>query len=225
MKILKKNLFISKPNAKKAEAAFDMLKAKSESKSLAYNFRILIVDDDREDVMLLEEYIEDEFAKEQYSFDIVSVADFEEAMNLLSSEEFDLALIDFRLGYRTGLDLLHEIKQKGLEVPVIFVTGQGDEHTAADAFKSGALDSVIKSDLSQELVGELLKSVIENKQEVVDAEQDAKEASGKLQEDVRKIFAKTGSEAKAKSKVKTAPSYTLFLNLDKLFNALAKKAQ
>ncbi len=76
----------------------------------------------------------------------------------LEAEEYDLVLLDYRMLDLSGLEILQEMRDRGIRVPVVMVTGYGDEETAVQALKLGALDYVVKRDgyLTQ------LFSVIEN---------------------------------------------------------------
>ncbi len=59
--------------------------------------------------------------------------------------EVDVLLVDFRLAGDTGLDLLKTVRQElGLDLPVVLVTGQGNEDVAALAMRLGATDYVVK---------------------------------------------------------------------------------
>lgn len=58
---------------------------------------------------------------------------------------FDALLLDFRLAGDTGLDVLKTLRQeRGLDLPVVLVTGQGSEDVAALAMRMGATDYVVK---------------------------------------------------------------------------------
>ena len=70
--------------------------------------------------------------------------------------EFDLVLTDHNLGSETGLEMIPKIKH----LPVIFLTGSGDETIAVQAMKQGAYDYLIKADDYSHLA--VLPSLIEN---------------------------------------------------------------
>lgn len=75
------------------------------------------------------------------------------------AKRFDVLLLDFRLAGDSGLDLLKMVRQdRGLDLPVVLVTGQGSEEVAALAMRLGATDYVVKR--SNYLMA--LPAVIEN---------------------------------------------------------------
>jgi PAS domain S-box-containing protein len=58
---------------------------------------------------------------------------------------YDLLLLDYRLPGTNGLDMLRELRQvHGLDIPVVLITGQGDEGIARQAMRLGAADYVVK---------------------------------------------------------------------------------
>jgi FixJ family two-component response regulator len=70
-----------------------------------------------------------------------------------SSEEFLVSdtvgetkclILDVAMPGMTGLDLQLELRRRGHEIPVIFITGQKDENSRAQAFKQGAVKFLYK---------------------------------------------------------------------------------
>lgn len=60
---------------------------------------------------------------------------------------WDVLLLDFQLVGDNGLDLLKLLRQeRGLDLPVVMVTGQGSEDVVAQAMRLGATDYVVKRD-------------------------------------------------------------------------------
>lgn len=57
---------------------------------------------------------------------------------------FDIAILDMMLPDGTGMDLLMEIRKSGIRMPVLILTGSGNEEVAAAAMKAGADDYIIK---------------------------------------------------------------------------------
>jgi PAS domain S-box-containing protein len=73
-----------------------------------------------------------------------------EALRLLTGDEsasrFDLLLLDYRLPGMNALDLLKELEYRdALKLPVVLVTGQGDEEIAVQAIRLGITDYLVKN--------------------------------------------------------------------------------
>lgn len=62
----------------------------------------------------------------------------------LHTQKYDLLLLDYKLPDGTGLEALEELPQRGYQLPVIMITGQGDERLAVQAMQAGAADYLIK---------------------------------------------------------------------------------
>lgn len=73
------------------------------------------------------------------------VARGRDALERLRAVPYDLLLLDHRLPDLTGIEVLKALREEGAQVPVVMVTGQGDEETAVQAFKLGAADYVVKT--------------------------------------------------------------------------------
>lgn len=69
-----------------------------------------------------------------------------QALALLDGEKPDLVLTDLRMRDLSALDILREVKLRRLRVPVIVLTGRGDEKAAIAALKLGAYDYILKRD-------------------------------------------------------------------------------
>lgn len=75
---------------------------------------------------------------------IIETTSAHEALDLLQRETVHVILLDYSLPHMNGLELLQEIRRLNRRIPVIFVTGQGDEKIAVQAMKNGAYDYIIK---------------------------------------------------------------------------------
>ncbi|MCP5299456.1 MAG: EAL domain-containing protein [Chromatiaceae bacterium] len=65
--------------------------------------------------------------------------------HLVNAARYDAALVDLQLPDGSGLDLLTEIRNRQLQLPVVLLTGSGDEQAAVAALQSGADDYLPKS--------------------------------------------------------------------------------
>jgi len=66
------------------------------------------------------------------------------AVELLQSQRFDLILSDVVMPGKTGMQLLEELKQSGLQTPIVLVSGQANIEMAVKATRLGALDFLEK---------------------------------------------------------------------------------
>jgi PAS domain S-box-containing protein len=78
------------------------------------------------------------------------VATFEEGLEALTRDEYDVFLVDYFLGDRTGLDLLREARRHQLHAPAIMLTGRGSHDVDLQAMGAGAADYLVKGQIEPE---------------------------------------------------------------------------
>jgi len=115
--------------------------------------RILVVEDDDGDAAIFLRYME----KMRKPVSATRAATMGEAKSLLSSKEFDLVFLDLMLPEGNGLDLLAHLSENGSDVPVVIVTGSGDETKAVEAMKAGAYDYLVKENLSTAVLEQTIR--------------------------------------------------------------------
>lgn len=64
----------------------------------------------------------------------------EQALRLVFGTHFDLILTDLRLPDISGVELLRRLRARGIDTPVVIVTGFGTIESAVEAMKLGASD-------------------------------------------------------------------------------------
>lgn len=109
--------------------------------------RIMVVEDDATDFFIICEYIK---GIPNHSFIIDQCIKYSEALELIAERRYDLYFIDYRLGARTGLDLLRSALLQGCEEPLILLTGKGNTLIDQEAMEIGAADYLLKSEISSE---------------------------------------------------------------------------
>jgi two-component system, cell cycle response regulator len=72
-----------------------------------------------------------------------------EAFSALKQNTFDIVLMDYVLTDGTGLELLEKMTESGMDIPVIAITGKGDELVASHLIKSGAQDYLPKTKINK----------------------------------------------------------------------------
>ena len=111
--------------------------------------RVLLIDDD-EDAYIITRDLFDEFINPHYTLDWHS--SFEEGLAALCSDDHDLYLVDYRLGAKTGLELVEQATARGCTKPIILLTGQGDHEVDVAAMKAGASDYLVKGNINAQLL-------------------------------------------------------------------------
>jgi signal transduction histidine kinase len=83
------------------------------------------------------------------------------ARDVLANQEIDCLFLDYHLGAKSGLDLLTDIRNSGDDLPVIALTGQGNETIAVEAMKRGAQDYLVKDEVTPETLYRSIRHAIE----------------------------------------------------------------
>ncbi len=117
---------------------------------------ILIIDDDEVDRMAVIRALKAASVRMKLS----EARDYSEAIEILEKHEFDCIFVDYLLPGKDGLAVVKEIRASGSKVPLIVLTGQGDEQTAVDLMKAGASDYITKSRITADLLSATLRNVI-----------------------------------------------------------------
>lgn len=103
--------------------------------------RILLVEDNPDQLELTVRAL----ARTDPAYEVITARDGEGCLEALRGGRFDAVLLDFSLPRMDGLGVLAGIKEQGYDLPVIMVTGQGNERIAVEAMKRGASDYVVKT--------------------------------------------------------------------------------
>jgi DNA-binding NtrC family response regulator len=130
--------------------------------------RILLVEDDRENCLMLKEVLG------RWGYQVTEVFSGEAAVERSRSERFDIVLTDIRMGRTGGLDVLRAFRQASPRTQVIMMTGFGSVDTAVDATRAGAFDYISKPFKLDEIRLTLNRAIEELKKE--EAPQAAREA-------------------------------------------------
>ena len=120
--------------------------------------RILIVEDDEDDFLIIEACIKDIPDK---AFLIDWCYDYDDAMQRISEGRYDIYFIDYLLGEKTGLQLLEEAISLGCEEPLILLTGIGNRDVDIQAMTIGAVDYLVKSEINTEKLERSIRYALE----------------------------------------------------------------
>jgi signal transduction histidine kinase len=102
--------------------------------------KILLVEDDEDDLLILKDYLGDSFLK----FDICWAKNNAEFIDCLEKNSFDIVITDYMLGSTSGIEVLKRVKDYSPSTPVILLTGKGNDAIDMEAMKLGADDYFVK---------------------------------------------------------------------------------
>ncbi len=132
--------------------------------------KILYIEDELSDQLALERLIK----HQQLPYQLVTVRSAPQARTLLMQQPFDVILSDYCLGGETAFDILPTAGA----IPLVIITGNGNEELAVRAMKAGAYDYVVK-DMQQDYL-KILPIVLENTVKRKTAEIQAYEAQKEI---------------------------------------------
>ncbi len=122
--------------------------------------RVLMVDDNPEDCELYRRFLKRD---KVHAYHILRAESAEEGLAICRSRQPDCVLVDYRLPDLDGLKFLTALACENgtIPIPVIMLTGYGDETLAAAAMKAGAADYLPKSGLSSKSLGRAIANAVE----------------------------------------------------------------
>ncbi len=138
--------------------------------------RLLLVDDDAVDRVAVRRALRDGGVDAS----IDECTNDNDAVAAVRAREYDCVLLDYYLPGSTGLDTLNRIRALGAHVPVVALTGQGDEDLAVTLMKAGAADYLAKNGLNGDRLARSLRYAMalhrseEQRRDLLEREQQAR---------------------------------------------------
>ncbi|MEO6733143.1 MAG: ATP-binding protein [Ferruginibacter sp.] len=120
--------------------------------------RILVVEDDEDDFILISDYFKNINA---WKFEIKWVQRYANALDELCSNQYTLCFCDYRLGAKNGIDLIKDVLTKNTVTPIILLTGKGNYNIDIEATRAGAFDYLIKADLDEDKLERTIRYTLE----------------------------------------------------------------
>lgn len=100
--------------------------------------KILVVEDDQDVHNIVRNYL----LSEQHQVD--SAVNGKDGSTLVHGGRYELIILDWQLPDKSGIDILKELRTKGIQTPVLMLTGKGTQDAKTIGLDSGADDYITK---------------------------------------------------------------------------------
>src|SRR5690606_30410122 len=100
--------------------------------------KVLLVEDDATFSAIIEGYLK------KNGFHVDPMFSINSGKEAIKQSNYDIILLDYRLGDGNGLDIVDYLQEQGLSTPVIIMTGFSDVRTAVKAVRKGVYDYITK---------------------------------------------------------------------------------
>jgi len=124
----------------------------------AEEIRILCVEDSDDDYQIIQHSLEKNM-KTPIMCERAST--WKDGLTLACTKEFDVLVLDYLLPDVNGLEILELLKKENVNIPIIMLTGGGDEHVAVEAMKEGVSDYITKDELITDKLGESITRIVD----------------------------------------------------------------
>lgn len=151
----------------------------------ATQVKVMLVEDDADDALLTREYLEE---VENFKFEVSWEHDVAVAKQKIINGNYDVFLIDYRLGSESGLDLIQFFQNQGIRAPAIILTGQGDLRVDIDASTYGAFDYLVKTELNSSVLERSIRYALSQSKVIRELDEKEKKYRSLFQRSIDPIF-------------------------------------
>jgi signal transduction histidine kinase len=124
------------------------------------HIRVLLIEDDEDDRLLIGRFLaEVPLAK----YEVTWAPTCDAGLNELDKGTYDVCLLDYHLGPKTGLDILMRVEKSPNVPPIIILTGQGDYLVDLRSMEYGAADYLVKNQMNGFLLERAIRYSIDRK--------------------------------------------------------------
>jgi diguanylate cyclase (GGDEF)-like protein len=121
--------------------------------------KILLVEDDSDDA----EFLRRSLAQHNGSVDVTRTSLLSDAMKSLDADRFDVVLLDLNLPDGRGAECVERIQEASALVPIVVLSGQGDEDYAVEILNRGVQDYLVKWEGDGRAILRAIRYAIERK--------------------------------------------------------------
>lgn len=119
---------------------------------------ILCIEDNDDDYTLAQHSLKKNM---KLAITVERASNWQEGLTSVRNNTFDVLILDYMLPDRNGLEIIELLRKENITIPIIMLTGAGDEKIAVEAMKEGVTDYITKDELSTEKLSESVKKVVD----------------------------------------------------------------
>jgi len=140
------------------EAVTNVLSEVESTQPSIPEIRVLLIDDDEDDYVIIRDLIEEaRHTRYALSWESTYVAGYA----ALVGGGYDACLVDYRLDRHNGIDLLRSAIEQGCTIPIVMLTGRGDDEIDTAAMNAGAADFLVKGKIDPDDLERALRHAID----------------------------------------------------------------
>lgn len=121
-------------------------------------WHVLIVEDNPGDRRLIEVYLQ---VTSLHKYALTFAENMQQTLSVLETQEFNLIILDLTLPDSQGIETLFHVRSLHPEVPIIILSGIGDEELSINAIQSGAQDFIVKEHLDEHSLSRSIQYALE----------------------------------------------------------------
>lgn len=119
--------------------------------------KILYVEDNIEDVLLIKEFIKE---IKNVHYELTHAQQLNEALLEIENDNYDIIMLDLSLPDKQGLDIITRVCERAPDIPVVVMTGMDDETMAIKALQKGAEEYLVKGKVKSHSLSRILRYAI-----------------------------------------------------------------
>ncbi len=156
----------------------------SRMKNDEVHFNVLVVDDSPTDAKLIESMLAPSAGTR---FCVEHVSTLDDALARLACGGIDVVILDLSLRESSGISTFDKTHSAAHDVPIVVVSGLGEEEVAVESLKRGAQDYLVKDQLSPDLLHRALRYAME-RHRLYKTLRSSEERFHQLTDNMREVF-------------------------------------
>lgn len=124
----------------------------------SHSVRVLLIEDDQDDFILLRNVLAE---VSSVHYELTWTQTYERGLEEIGRGTYDVCLLDYHLGSKSGLELLARAAKLATAPPIIVLTGQGDYLVDLRAMECGAADYIVKDQVNSPLLERTIRYSID----------------------------------------------------------------